>query len=127
MIEANDVRRRLLKATPSFQSSLEVLLAEWKSEPPGICLELAEFGLYLAELLRDGNLDDATAGLQVIEQLLLDGTPKVKDAASTCGLEALDAHAAAFGLDTKGWGGLLPPAARAFLVDWHGDPGRCAP
>lgn len=107
---------------------LSQFLDEWVLDPPpGACLELAEFGHYVAQLLRSGNLDDATAGLAVVERLMLDGTPQVKDAASTCALEALDGHAAAFDLDTHAWGRLLPPASKAFLSDWHGDPRRYEP
>ena len=91
---------------------------------PGICLELAEFGRYLADLLSLGNIDDAGAGLAALERLLKDGSPQVKDAASSCALESLDAHAATISLDPHAWGSLLPPAAKAFLSDWHGDPTR---
>jgi hypothetical protein len=117
------VRPLLLDALPTFQPELDVLLAEWPaSDPPGVCLELAEFGLYLATLFQRANIDDLTAGLRVVERMLIEGDAKVRDAASTCALEAFESHAVARGLDLKQVRDVLPPASRAFIEDSSGRP-----
>jgi hypothetical protein len=124
VIEPDSVRAHLLAALPSFERPLAMLLEDWPTELPGICLELAEFGRYIAGLLVEDQGDSAVDGMKALESLIVSGDREVREAATSCGLEALDSRAGEARPDPQQWGKHLPPAAKAFLQSLYSDPNR---
>jgi hypothetical protein len=118
MITKENCIQVILQQVPEFRERWQAHLLSWEGEEPGLCNDLAEFSLFVVELLKDGARDGLPAIFDLIERLLVDGDDIVKDATATCFLEGLVNVAAARGLSMTHFADLLGPESQAYCKAW---------
>ena len=90
--------------------------SDWPGEPPGFCLEIAEFSRYLAAVIAGEDEGDLPAAFALVERFMVEGDEEVHTAAATCCLENTMNRTPS--LDPARFVPLMGPKSRAYCRAW---------
>jgi len=109
-IEQHQVMPMLLNACPSFRETWEASLK--RSDTALLYISLGEFARHLRELYIIDNVNEFPAVATVIENLHVNGTPYVKEAASVGLLENIQNSWRNNGIDPEEFAKFLKPESK---------------
>ena len=84
-----DCMDEVLKRVPGFQNTWQEHQEFWDGEKAGLVLDMIELASYTQTLLESGSERELSTIFQLIEEMLLDGSEKVKGAVITGFLETI--------------------------------------
>ena len=79
----------VLKRVPGFQNAWQEHLDFWEGEKAGLILDMIELASYTQNLLESGSEVELSTIFTLIEEMMRDGSEKVKGAVSTGFLESI--------------------------------------
>ncbi len=114
MITRDEMFLPILRATPSFSQKWDAFLEEWKDEDDGYpyYLALADLARHMIGVLSSGKTDEIRSIFSVVEQLILEGDPYVREAAIIGLLEDLQNGNLHQTTQPKDFIPFLPPESR---------------
>jgi hypothetical protein len=90
MIESNQCLELLIEKFPAFKESHAKYLAYWGNDDPGAYSDMFAFTNYVMDLILENHDQIILKKIfDYIEHLLIEGSPEVREAVTTCFLENL--------------------------------------
>jgi hypothetical protein len=119
MIESRELPERILACFPAFEERWNEESLFWPAAgiSPTACGILAELSGLIAEHLMRKEIAGIPAVFALMEQLLVDGTEEVRDAAATCFLENLH-NRVPEKIDPQSFVPFLGPQSREYCRAW---------
>ncbi len=113
-----DCMDEVLKRVPGFQNTWQAHQEFWEGEKAGLILDMIELASYTQTILESGSEQELSTIFNLIEEMLREGSDKVKGAVTTGFLESIvnpvTAETPYLPLLTR----LLGEDSRAYCAEW---------
>ena len=118
MIEANNLIAFLVQSYPPVRDQLVKTVDDWLGDDGNTrpCMVMSAVGWLVEERLGKGEYEGADRLFDLVDRILIEGSPALREAASTCFLENLMNRAES--LDPQLYVPLLGPASREYCRAW---------